>query len=166
MKKILVLLLALALVPAGALAEYIAGEGWWEDNYSGALQYVNAENLCFKLPHDWSDAPLIDEDVNTGTYMRDDYSMVMWVSVYREPLRDMISRLQNAGNYWNDEQYVETGNLILKDDRDWYIIANSYRMCAFTDGENGGTVEFGFSYEEEEWCRTIARQIISSVTSY
>ena len=56
--------------------------------------------------------------------------------------------------------------LILKDDRDWYIIANSYRMCAFTDGENGGTVEFGLSYEEEEWCRIIARQIISSVTSY
>jgi len=166
MKKILIVLLALALLPAGALAELIAGEGWWEDDYSGDWQYVSAEGLRVKLPDDWGEAPLIDEDLNAAVYMRDDYGIVMWVNLYRQPLQDVMSRIQQAGSSWNGERYVETGNLILKDDRDWYIIANSYSMCAFTDGENGGTVEFGFKYEEEESYRKIVRRVISSVESY
>ena len=161
MKRVWILTLALLmLLTAAASADYIGGDGWWDDSYGGTWQVVDNSELVIKLPYDWGD--------NFGEYgemlfCRNDYAVTLRVCSHSGSMWDLEDQIENSGLYWNGFQYDESANIILKDDRDWYIIANSYCICAFTDGGYDNTVEFCFGCEESDYYRTIIRQIISSV---
>lgn len=163
MRRTLFLVLALALLlNAPALAEYIGGEGWWDDGYAGEWQSYDLGGLCFKLPYDWGDN--FSPEEGEMLLCRDDYYVTLRVCSHPGTMWEVEDAIENSGLYWDNFQYDESANIILKDDRDWYIIANAYSMCAFTDGAYGNTtVEFSFGFEEADEYRTIVRQIISSV---
>ena len=161
MKRVLTLCLALlTLIAATARAEYIGGDGWWDDGYEGDWQYSYDGGLYFKLPYDWGDDFGDDSQM---LFCRNDYTVTLRVCTHPGTMWDVEDRIEANGCYWDGFQYNQSANIILKGDRDWYIIASSYAMCAFTGGLNGNTVEFSFSFEEEEACRAIVRRIISSV---
>ena len=160
-RAIISLILALALLTgAAASAEYIGGEGWWEEDYNGAWQYYPVGGLYFKLPIDWGD-DFGDDD--TMLFCRDDYYITLSVSPCDVNLYELEGQIDASGGWWNGDHYDEWGMIILKDDRDWLILANAYSMCAFTYSDRVQTVEFCFGYEEDDACRTIVRRIISSV---
>ena len=161
MKKTLALILAL-LLSAAALAEYIGGEGWWDDDYDGTVYYCPDGDLYFWLPDDWGD--------NFGEegemlFCRNDYGITLRVCSHPGTIWDMSEAIEADGLFWDGFQYEESANIILKDDRDWYIIANEYSMCAFTDDAYGNTIEFCFGFEEDDYNRMVVRRIISSVES-
>ena len=166
MKRAITLVLALLfLFTATASAEYISGEGWWDDGYSGTWNYIPAAGLCVKLPYDWCEN-LLEED-GQYLYMRDDYSIILSVEFYAESLFDLEDILESSGLWLDDLHYEESANLILKDDRDWYVMANDYMFIAFTDSSYGGTAAFSFNYSnevgDELW---YIRRIISSIEAY
>lgn len=170
MKRVAVLslslLLALALLFA-AHAEYISGDGWWDESYSGVWNYIDDAGLAVKLPDDWSDNILGDDNNGEYVFMRDDYYITLSVAVYGNSLFDLEDAIEENGLWFDDYQYEESANLILKDDRDWYIIANDYLITAITDGAYGGTAVFTFNYDDGIGDLTpIIRRIISSVETY
>ena len=169
MKRIAILTLALLLLLSLALsatADYISGDGWWDDNYSGTWNYIPEAGLMIKLPYDWSENLL--EGQEEYVFIRDDYYITLGVRFHwGEGLFSMEDEIQDDYLIFDGYQYTESANIILDEDRDWYIMANDYLFTALTNGEYGGVVEFCFNYDSEGgYLLDDIRRIISSISSY
>ena len=111
MKRIIILLVTLALLlPVAAHAEYIGGEGWWDDDYDGVWQYYNDGGLYFKLPYDWGDDFGFDDQM---LFCRDDYYITLSVTPCDINLYDLEAQINADDGWWNDVQYDEWAMIIL-----------------------------------------------------
>ena len=97
MKRIAILTLALLLLLSLALsatADYISGDGWWDDNYSGTWNYIPEAGLMIKLPYDWSENLL--EGQEEYVFIRDDYYITLGVRFHwGEGLFSMEDEIQD-----------------------------------------------------------------------
>lgn len=157
MKKFFsVLLLVLFLLSCAYAAEWIGGDGWWDDNYSGNVQYHAETGMTFKLPTGWV---FKDYDSYQGFYNYSDPSGEYEISVFRRD--DMgLYDLESAYSFTKD---YDQGMIILKDDRDWYIFADAYHMTAYCESKKGGLFGINLYFTPSESNLVMARRIISSV---
>ena len=157
MKKVIsAFLLILLLCSCACADEWIGGEGWWDDSYSGSLQYHAETGMTFKLPAGWE---FKEYDSSQGFYEYADPSGNYTISVFR---RDDMG-LYDLESYYSFTKDYDQGMIILKDDRDWYIFADAYHMTAYCEAAKGGLFGINLYYSPGVSNSVMARRIISSV---
>ena len=157
MKKAISILLALLLLFSCASADkWLGGDGWWDDSYTGNLQYHPETGMTWKLPSGW---------IYTGyndfqkMYEYSDPTGVFTISVFR---RDDMG-LYDLEPYYSFTKDDERSMIILKNDRDWFIFANEDHMVGYCEGKKGGLFGITMYFPRNADNRKIARRIISSV---
>ena len=157
MKRIIsALLLVLLLFSFAYAADWIGGEGWWDDSYSGSIQYHAETGMTFKLPAGWV---FKEYDSYQGFYYYTDPSGDYEISVFR---RDDMG-LYDLESYYSFIKDYDQGMIILKDDRDWFIFADAHHMTGYCEAKKGGLFGINLYFTPGENNLVTARRIISSV---